>query len=219
MPASPTSTKSGASPWLSPEADKKFEAATLRVTACQKSWNLPIALGSAAEAYAYKPASPTGPLYAGDVFYNIRQPLLALDFYLLAREAFRKPGAGDYRTRVESRVADAQELTGDVESAIATYAAITGRWPENPEMLIPWLRADMKVNYYKRIQERGIYVRLKHVERADLMLKQFWNLLQADPRYDAAITSGNLDAYHTVVREKGIAVRDIMMRDAETVIP
>jgi tetratricopeptide (TPR) repeat protein len=186
-----------------------------RETACQKAGNLPNALGSAAEAFAYKPGSPTGPLYAGDIFYQLRQPLLALDFYLMAREAMLKPGAGDYPTRVRSRVADAQELIGDVDEAVKTYAAIISGPPENPSMLELWVRAALKVEYYGHLQRRGIVIRRKHVERANILLNGFWAALENDRRYTAALDANDLHAFETVVREKALSTRAIMMQDAE----
>jgi hypothetical protein len=205
--------------WNSAEATAKFEAATKRVTACLRAGNLLNALGSAAEAFAYRSASPTGPLYAGDIFYRLRQPLLALDFYLMAREAMSQPGSDDYPIRIQSRVADAQELTGDVDAAIQTYAAITSRPPESPSMLELWVRATLKVEYYGRLQRRGILIRRKHVEQANILLNGFWAALENDPRYATAINANDLRAFETVVREKALSTRAVMMQDAEETRP
>src|SRR5262249_21736863 len=161
----------------------------------------------------------TGPLYAGDVFYKIRQPLLALDFYLLAREAFSKSRTGDTRTRIETRIADAREQIGDVEDAMRTYAAIVDRPPENLSLLLPDLSAGSKLEYYERIQARGIAVRARHVERANLMLDPLRHAVETDPRYAAAIASNNARDLQAFFKEKGRPIHESMMRDAETVGP
>lgn len=204
--------------WANPQADQKFEAALERETACQKGYNLTYAFNSAAEAYAYKPLSPTGPLYIGDVFYQIRQPLLALDFYLLARASYNK-GGGDYRTRVETRVADAQEFVGDIEEAIEAYKRTTAGPPESPFLLIPWFRAGMKSEYYERLQRRGIVLKVRHVERLGQLLNSFIGALNADPRYEAAASSGNGRDYYAVVREKALEMRERLIQDSEIAPP
>lgn len=58
----------------------------------------------------------------------------------MAREAVAKPGADDYASRVQLRLADASELIGDVDSAIATYSEIITKPPEDPALLQLWLR-------------------------------------------------------------------------------
>jgi hypothetical protein len=205
--------------WANPQAGAKFTAAAQRVTACLKANNSLNALGSAAEAYAYNPASAIGPLYAGDVFNKIEQPLLALEFYLLARQAFSRSRTGDTRTRIETKIADAQERTGDIEGAMTTYAGIVDTPPEDLPLLMLWCKAGSKLEYYQRIQARGIAVRSRHVARANRMLDPFLPAVEADPRYAAAIASNNVRDFQVVVQEKGRAIHESMMRDAETVDP
>jgi tetratricopeptide (TPR) repeat protein len=205
--------------WLNPKAEEQFTKATQRVTACQQAWNLANAFGSAAEAFAYKPQSPTGPLYAGDIFYQLRQPLLALDFYLMAREASSRPGADDYVSRIQSRVADASELIGDVDGAIAAYSSIISKAPENPALLQTWVRAALKLEYYNHLQQRGILIRGKHVEQLNLLLNGFGEALLTDPRYAAAVAANDLATFQAVVQEKALATRAVLMRDASQALP
>jgi hypothetical protein len=86
-------------------------------------------------------------------------------------------------------------------------------------MLVPWLRAAMKAEYYRRMQARGLAVRLRHVEQANRILDRFWAALEGDPRYARAISANDLRGYENVVREKGMAVRQDLMRDADTTSP
>jgi hypothetical protein len=205
--------------WLNTKADVQFTKAIQRVTACQQAWNLANALGSAAEAFAYKPQSPTGPLYASDIFYQLRQPLLALDFYLMARELVSRPGAGDYANRVQSRVADANELVRNVDDAIAAYSQIISRPLENSALLQTWVRAALKLEYFDHLQQRGILVRAKHVERLNLRLNGLGEALLADPRYAAAAAANDLTTFQAVVREEALATRAVLMRDVSQALP
>jgi tetratricopeptide (TPR) repeat protein len=204
--------------WRSPDAQTKAQAASRRVTACLQAGNLPNAFGSAAEINAYMPDLPTGPLYAGDIFFHINQPLLALDFYLRARDLFRRFG-GEYRTRIDTRVADAQELTGNVEAAVRIYEAVSSQPPEDPRIQFTWARAGMKAEYYRRIQARGLTVKIRHVERANKILSEFNAALLQDARYTAAANAEDFRTTEVVIRQRGRPFLDQMIADADSVAP
>jgi hypothetical protein len=105
-----------------------------------------------------------------------------------------------------------------MDDAVKTYAAIVSGPPKNPSMLEVWVRASLKAAYYGRLQQRGVLIRRKHVERANL-LNGFGVALDEDPHYQKAITANDLRTFETVVREKALTTRAVMMRDADEMSP
>lgn len=151
--------------WDSPSADSVYEGAKGLTTLCLKNRDFVSAYMGSAVMYAVNPRSPTPFLYSGDVFFRLNIPFYAFDFYALSHAWRERFGVADESAiRIDSRLGDAFEAMGDIESALEWYSKIEQmqRSEIPPHFAITFFRSKLKLEFYRKALTAG-YVRKEKV--------------------------------------------------------
>lgn len=144
-------------PWTSANLEDEYEATMQLTSACMKNRDYIAALAGAWRMKWLKPDSTMGLVYAGDVYFRVNVPFFAFDHYALANQSLRNaPDASQSGTLIETRLADAFELVGDIEEAQNRFDKVGQlKLYQNSDFVIPILRSRLKANFYRLALSAG----------------------------------------------------------------
>jgi hypothetical protein len=163
--------------WDHVDARQAYDQISWLVSRCLNASDYASAFSGALAMTAIRPQSPTGLLYAGDVFWRLQVPFYALDYYARAEHHGRVVGFADEpEIRVISRRGDAYEALGAIGTAVATFRQLE-KFPidsVDDAMLIVVLRSNLKRTFYEQIIGRG----LSQDEQTLMLVNHYVGILQ-----------------------------------------
>jgi tetratricopeptide (TPR) repeat protein len=130
-------------------------------------------------AVMFEAARPTAYLYLGDLFWRLGEPLIALEYYSQARQSLRVTSNPIETFRVESRLGDAYEYLGDLESALKHYErTIMMDVGGNEGLQIVRLRSLLKRTFYLGIKDRDMWRTEKGLFDLNTLVNRLYNEMQ-----------------------------------------
>lgn len=173
--------------WADKKADSHFEDIDRLTTWCVARRQYLAALMGSSEMIELKPHSATGLIYAGDVYYKVDAPFIALDYYGLANQVHdESKDDTEPVIRIKSRLGDAFEELGDIDSALDAYRKIANleQAEVQPEFAVTWLRTKLAFAFYTAAVAGGY----AHDDRARFLLNSYVGQMQGTGM-DCAATS------------------------------
>jgi hypothetical protein len=134
------------------ESEARYVAARHRCDVCMGEPFFVGARLAALRMYYEHPDSPTALVYLGDVFWETRIPLVALEYYVAAATLEERGHADEVPGRVQSRLADAYESLGRIDEATEIWRAVPPSSPSSVAMAIVQYRNLFKADYYEAIR-------------------------------------------------------------------
>jgi hypothetical protein len=141
--------------WDRPGADQHFEAISMLVSICMAERHYITAYTGISAMFQFRPRSSRPHLYWGDVYWRLGVPFFAYDLYALSHAWRAKYGLqGESSARIDSRLGDAFEIMGDIDSAIERFDALKDV-KSSPGFEPTLARTRLKGDFYHLARQRG----------------------------------------------------------------
>lgn len=209
--------------WASPDSAKLFKLTDYASIFCLNNRDYVAAYLGSNSLVTFHPNSPMSWIYVGDVFWKVQIPFFSFDYYAKAYAIGRKYGFNNNdELTAMSRLGDAYEALGDIESAVKLYQELRTKNEKkiSIEDLIPFLRSNLKEIFYKELKAQN----KKQSQIAILLINSYIEVLQlkgcpAEKEYlnqkeiNDAIDKNDLAKFESIYRKNFEEIKKRMVNE------